>query len=433
MPARHDAPAATSMLHASPTAALTPVGGGTTVGRRPSPAVAAAAPPRRITIVTSATAWGGAELQATALAGALAARGHRVSLVELGGRWFDRAEVRAVPGLRVAHVPGPSLREMRGRDAFRALQEFAGDLCVLSKPSFGVHALAVDAAARLLFRRYVRWEHHPAPALDARPPVRLAAGRPRLGLWWHAQRLRLRLHARAAHRVVTVSDVVRDRLADAPGFDPARTVRVHCGIDTEAFAATPERRWQARATLGLAPEAVVVGAIGRVAANKRHDLALHCFRDLVAASPARPLHFVLGGEGPELPRLRALAAELGIADRTRFTGHVPRATDVLHALDVFVMPSQVEGLGIALIEAMASGCACVAMHSGGPAEILRDPAHGWLVPADDEAAFGRALAAAVDEPAADRQRRAEHARAHVERHFSAARQLEQLADAVERA
>jgi glycosyltransferase involved in cell wall biosynthesis len=89
--------------------------------------------------------------------------------------------------------------------------------------------------------------------------------------------------------------------------------------------------------------------------------------------------------------LRRLAADLGIADRVRFIGEQPQVADVLAALDVFVMPSRHEGLGVAVLEAMAMSLPVVASAVGGIPEVVKPRETGLLVPPDDPAALAAAL------------------------------------------
>ncbi|HLM56289.1 MAG TPA: glycosyltransferase family 4 protein, partial [Pyrinomonadaceae bacterium] len=73
--------------------------------------------------------------------------------------------------------------------------------------------------------------------------------------------------------------------------------------------------------------------------------------------------------------------------------------DLLRACDVFVFPSLYEGLGIALIEAMAAGCACVTTDTGPLPEVVRDGVDGLLVPPSDHEALARAVNSLLDDPA----------------------------------
>jgi glycosyltransferase involved in cell wall biosynthesis len=86
---------------------------------------------------------------------------------------------------------------------------------------------------------------------------------------------------------------------------------------------------------------------------------------------------------------------------------------VIASLDIYVLPSEAEGFGIALIESMATGCVCVATDSGGPREIITDPSLGWLVPCDDEPAFATAVREAIAMSPLEREKMGSLARASV--------------------
>ena len=108
----------------------------------------------------------------------------------------------------------------------------------------------------------------------------------------------------------------------------------------------------------------------------------------------------MAGDGRYAPAMKALAGELGIAERTQFLGQLPFGEAVfqfLDSVDLFVMPSRAEGLPRALLEAMARGCPCIGSNIGGIAEVL---AAEDLVPSGN----ARALADKIVEVAGDPER-----------------------------
>ena len=111
---------------------------------------------------------------------------------------------------------------------------------------------------------------------------------------------------------------------------------------------------------------------------------------------ARPARLVALGEGPERPRLEALAAALGVADRVALPGFDPNSYAYMRRARLFVLPSRAEGLPTVLIEAMACGTPVVSTDCRtGPREILEDGRWGTLVPVGDEGALTRAMEAAL--------------------------------------
>jgi glycosyltransferase involved in cell wall biosynthesis len=89
--------------------------------------------------------------------------------------------------------------------------------------------------------------------------------------------------------------------------------------------------------------------------------------------------------------LEAEAASLGVGRYVRFLGVRRDIPDLLRCCDLFIFPSLYEGLGISLIEAMASGCACVASQAGPFTEVIRQGIDGWLAPPADNRAWTDAI------------------------------------------
>jgi glycosyltransferase involved in cell wall biosynthesis len=97
--------------------------------------------------------------------------------------------------------------------------------------------------------------------------------------------------------------------------------------------------------------------------------------------------------------LKREAETLGVADHFHMLGARANVVDFLRACDIFVFPSLYEGLGIALIEAMAAGCVCVATNTGPIPEVVQDGKDGVLVPSADAEALARAICDLLGDPA----------------------------------
>ena len=105
------------------------------------------------------------------------------------------------------------------------------------------------------------------------------------------------------------------------------------------------------------------------------------------------------GEGPERPKLEALAKQLNVTDTVFLPGHIPNPREWLAAPSVFALSSRYEGLPLVLIEALQSGTAIAAMDCpAGPREILDDGKCGLLVPPGDENALAHAIARLLSDP-----------------------------------
>lgn len=202
---------------------------------------------------------------------------------------------------------------------------------------------------------------------------------------------------REAAVVTSISDEQR-RLA-ARTWPELRTHVVHNGVDVDLFS--PPAR-------GPGGEEVNVLSVARLIPRKGHRFLLAAIAAL--RRDGVPVRLTLAGQGDAEPSLRRLAAELGISDAVSFLGFVSRdrIADVYRAAHVFVLPSENEGMSIALLEAMASSLPVVVTFVGGTAELVEDGANGFVVPFGEPAA----LAAAIGQLAAAPETRARMARAN---------------------
>jgi glycosyltransferase involved in cell wall biosynthesis len=146
-----------------------------------------------------------------------------------------------------------------------------------------------------------------------------------------------------------------------------------------------------RSELGLEPGTRLVLAVGRLAEQKNHALAIVALRQVPNATLA------IAGEGPLRAELERLAAETGVADRVRFLGIRTDARALMGAADVVVMPSRWEGLPLSALEALASGTPLVATDVRGLRELVVDDRDALLVPEDPDA-LAAALRRVLDDP-----------------------------------
>ena len=166
------------------------------------------------------------------------------------------------------------------------------------------------------------------------------------------------------------------RLYGVPGH---KVKVVSAGVDLELFA--PVDRAEARRSLGLGDERVVL-SVGRIEPLKGLDILMSAVARLDHLANTRLL--IVGGEAggaPEIARLGALAAELGLEDVVELTGTV-KQTELpryYSAADVFVMPSYYESFGLAALEAMACGTPLIASRVGGPRSFIDEGETGLLV------------------------------------------------------
>ena len=188
---------------------------------------------------------------------------------------------------------------------------------------------------------------------------------------------------------------------------------IFSGIDTAPYDSALEGRAEARAALGVRPDDLLVGAVGRLEPIKGFTYFVAAAKIVAEAVPEA--RFILAGQGSLAAALRAEAAPLG--HRFQCLGPREDVPELMAAMDVLVVPSLNEGMGRVLLEAGAGATPVVGTTVGGIPEILKDSKTGILVPPKAP----EAIAQAVQALAADRdrlRRMGEAARARVVPDFS---------------
>jgi glycosyltransferase involved in cell wall biosynthesis len=215
------------------------------------------------------------------------------------------------------------------------------------------------------------------------------------------------LASRLTDRFVCVSqDSARRALAQ--GVPARRVLALWNGIDLTRF----DYR-------GPAPDGPVV-AVARLSLEKDIETLL---RAIALAAPDAPtLRLEVAGNGPCLPALQSLAAELALGERVRFLGEVHDVPALLARASLFVLSSRTEGVSLTLLEAMARGLPVVATRVGGNPEVVAEDETGLLVPPRDPAALAAALLHLLRDPDAGR-RMGRAGRRRVEEHFEIRRMV----------
>jgi sugar transferase (PEP-CTERM/EpsH1 system associated) len=224
-------------------------------------------------------------------------------------------------------------------------------------------------------------------------------------------------------RLVTVSKNISRDLVGAWKLDPECVTTIPNGVDIEAFG----QRYpldDLRRSLDLAPEDRVVMSVGVLRPVKDHGTLIRAFARVCPRIPEAKLVLVGGDQQHGLrPELEALVEELGIRAAVRFLGVRHDIPQLLALCDVYVNTSLYEGMSNTILEAMAARKPVVATAVGGTPDLIRDQVTGYLVdPGDDER-----LAERLEHLLNDRKLAGEigaAGRAHVERHHSISRMLQ---------
>jgi glycosyltransferase involved in cell wall biosynthesis len=207
-----------------------------------------------------------------------------------------------------------------------------------------------------------------------------------------------------SQRLIAVSNYVRQSTHRNLKFALEDIDLLYNPIDAELLMASSEKnRAQVLDECGLPEDAMLLLNVAHVSPQKGLIHALQALPKIVEQHPTAHLMSVGAITDPAwLDQLKSEARAAGVEDHFHVLGTQRDVTDFLRACDVFVFPSLYEGLGIALIEAMAAGCACVATTAGPIPEIAENGRDAVLVPPADP----EALAAAVCDLLADDEKRA---------------------------
>jgi len=225
---------------------------------------------------------------------------------------------------------------------------------------------------------------------------------------------------------IAASDLIRTILID-DGISADRIEVVYDGVNVAAIDKQPIV--DAHAAFWLPTGAPLVGNVAALAAHKgqRHLVA-------AAARVVRELpdtRFLIVGEGELREALERQIKDLGLERHVVLAGFRADALGLMKSFDLFVMSSLTEGLGSAILEAMAASRPVVATRAGGIPEVVRDNATGLIVPPHDEPALATAIVRLLQDPAL-RDRFGQAGRQRVVGEFSVERLVNGTASVYER-
>lgn len=184
---------------------------------------------------------------------------------------------------------------------------------------------------------------------------------------------------RPYERVITISEGIRRVLLDE-GIPGEKLVCIHSAIDIGKYQEPPDRTWF-RKEFGFSSEVRAVGVIAQLISRKGH-------RFLIEAAPAvleqcPEARFLFFGKGPLREELESLCQREGLVDKFIFAGFRNDISRILPCLDLLVHPALMEGLGVSLLQAAASGVPIVGSRAGGIPEIVHHGVNGYLVEPGD--------------------------------------------------
>ncbi len=198
---------------------------------------------------------------------------------------------------------------------------------------------------------------------------------------------------RAASGIFPVSAFTREKIHREASVPLARMAVVPNTFREANFAPGP-KSWALMERYGLKLDQPVILTIGRLSAAERYkgqDQVLLALPSLIQDLP--DLRYIIGGRGDDEPRLRALAAELGVEKHVTFTGFISDAelADHYRLADLYVMPSTGEGFGIVYLESLACGRPCLVGDQDASPEAIDHGRLGFMVPPRDRVKIASAI------------------------------------------
>lgn len=298
------------------------------------------------------------------------------------------AEVRDLGGA-VVHCPGYR-RPWQFADNFRRLvgqhgpydivhchlQEFSGLVMAL--------AAAVNIPVRIVHSHSDPLQRWAVAALPRR-------------LYMRGMQLLMRRYATTG---LAVSSEAARLFVDAVSGRAVQWLAHPCGIDLRLFAADYDRA-ATRAELGIAPQQLVIGHVGRFVALKNHGLLLELLAALLADGDDARL--LLVGDGPERAATERAVSTHGLTGRVTFAGTRQDVARMLAAMDILVLPSHYEGLGLAAVEAQAAGLPCLLSDRVPAAATLAPALVRRIALSAPAAAWAMAVRALLEEPLPPRE------------------------------
>jgi glycosyltransferase involved in cell wall biosynthesis len=371
---------------------------------------------------------GGAETQAYALSEELAGRGYEIQI--LTRRIKSEFPVKEVIGSNQVYRLSPVGLSHKANvfvmfTAIWHLIRHRRTFEVLHVHGIGPLGIASIIASKLLRKKVIlkiasygdlrrRDAVGIAPSLFSRVVRRILLP-PRIWFWFLGQ----------ANCIVTISREIEE---EANSLNLAKNTYIPNGVDTKKYVpASVNEKTSIKHELNL-PAGHLLVFLGRLVDGKRGDVLIQGIPSVLEKYPETLTVFLGTGrlqQDDVEEELKQQVNNLGLEDNVYFAGEVNNAVSYLQAADVFVFPSEKEGLPNALLEAMACGLPSVVCEIGGVTDIA-DETTSWVVPVGDVGAFSQAIISALSNPD-EAQKRGTEARRKIESQFS----LEVVADAYE--
>jgi glycosyltransferase involved in cell wall biosynthesis len=251
---------------------------------------------------------------------------------------------------------------------------------------------------------------------------------PGIGWYRYKEIFKQQLRARFARETFVVSRGIKNNLVANYAYPASRTSVLYHGVDIQRFRASSAERIEFRRSHGIPNDATVIVSHGRLARRKRIDRILKAIEVLSAED--QNLWLLLTAYGPVKEEVERAVAKSSASHRVKLLGFQEDSSRILKASDIYVLSSDDEGFGIALVEALSTGLVCVATTGPGPRDIIADGENGFLVEATDEGVL-LGLRRALSLDGDGRRHFAHRARKTVEERFEISTAIQTALEAME--
>ena len=205
--------------------------------------------------------------------------------------------------------------------------------------------------------------------------------------------------AKFTDKFISVCDAMTDQYVAARVAPREKFVTVYSGFDVEPFLTPPRLPEEVRRELGLLPDQIVIGKVGRLFPLKGHEFVLRAARAVIERCPN--VRFLFVGDGSLRQQFEAELTANGLRDHFVFAGLVPpsQVAELVHAMDIVVHTSVWEGLARVLPQGLIAGKPVVSYDTDGAKEVVIPNETGYLLPSQSIAELSNALCELATDPA----------------------------------
>ncbi len=195
------------------------------------------------------------------------------------------------------------------------------------------------------------------------------------------------------HHFIAVSEDLAHWFQESIGINRDRISQIYNGVNVQRFHPRQRNRPKVLPEEFVAPDRFIVGTVGRMQTVKDQATLVRAFLHLRQIFPdgAERVRLVLVGDGPLRGEIEQIIIDEGMTQNVWLSGERQDIPDLMRSFDLFVLPSEAEGISNTILEAMASGLPIIATNVGGNLELVKHGDTGYLVPPKNPVAMAEAI------------------------------------------